>query len=1196
MNGQGGDRPGGKPAPGQGPGSAMGPVGALRELMKSTLGFSWAMSLFGVKSLSNALAPDKAVASLDAVAQATGEQLGDGLRPLFQAGDRMQRGLVDMMFGAAPGMGAAGGGAAGPPGMGATGTPQSAAPGSTVSMSSSAALAAPLAPRTPVDAGRLDRGVFVVLGEGLAAGAGDFALWDDFQRWSFPAQMACQMQTDLVQPLLQQPGIGNLPGFPPLPVVIPGLMQTTVLEPWPPPAAVGNLSVPGFRIADALKLRPQPPLVHRDDARQTAANLILGMPEMLEGAAGELPTQLQRALQRRPTLALVALGYTEAIEAVVTGDTRRLPDAARCRADYLRLLKPLREAGAAVLVMNVPDPLDTACVSSIAAAAQVVKLEPAILLKVYGLHEDDLITVRGLVEIGYQFLSQGLGPLPQGSVLSGETAGRISARIREINAELANLAREQGAFVCDLHALFRRVRAEGVGTGTGSRRLTAGFLGGLYTLNGYYPGRTGQALIANEALQLLNQVYGASFPLIDLGPVAASDPVVLYQPAEGPELTAGQLPPPPPAQPAQPAQVGTSATGGAAASPVAPKSAAVRRPVDQCPQPPLAKPLELPPGLEQILPLNKERSYFGDALRAVDCQDPRYAAMGGCGGVLFGGLALMDSHLSGQVRIRFSPPVNNVTQFELSVLDGLQGDDGILAAPQFFKLPGKQQQVTDFPGMVSTGLLDLTTGQLVEPPAATPNLNFAFANTAIFALALVNPNFPRVPISFPGQYGTAVAQFTQRADGKLDFELFGTTFLPLQQVFGAQPVRFPLPFASLAGQMPQFASIPTRGLALHPHIFLSTREGPIETPEGVPEIPTNTVREFTYIARNTSFGDDFTLTGEFLGGTGTGRSQLMGRLHVQFGEREGNTVPFYVSGMPPGGFLAPAPEPPGPISQGLSAGGFPGQLATGQLGFNEFLRFPRRSFYLDDVFLVSDPFDLAVGAVDVRTGEVLGGQLHRGFIGQNVFFALLRVEPRTPSSSFLFRGPASFQKTPRGETVYRFCGEVHIPYPEGFLFPQPNLAVGFPAGPGSSLDPFFWIQAVDGDPAPPQFAKKGSATKVLASSGDSFSYSYDIPADPGSLPASFEYENHSQNGKFRLRSLSWVHFANPLTSRAGAGDYDVVAFAGYGIWSKNGKDFPLPVTVQISTARNASFVGIQIDGGATSNVNTKPPIQKDVLP
>ena len=41
----------------------------------------------------------------------------------------------------------------------------------------------------------------------------------------------------------------------------------------------------------------------------------------------------------------------------------------------------------------------------------------------------------------------------------------------------------------------RGVKAQGLQAGP--RRLTAGYLGGFYSLNGYYPGKTGHAAIAN---------------------------------------------------------------------------------------------------------------------------------------------------------------------------------------------------------------------------------------------------------------------------------------------------------------------------------------------------------------------------------------------------------------------------------------------------------------------------------------------------------------------------------------------------------------------------------------------------------------------------------------------------------------------------------------------------------------------------
>lgn len=1157
---------------GAGEGRPGGPVAGLRDLMKATFGFSWAMSLFGVKSLGGALQPDKTAASLDTVTHATEEQLGEGLRGVFRTGDRLGRTMVDMVFGAmpgatAPGGGSAGGGAEGPAGGG--GAPGSS-PGST--------------PTAPPDRGRLDTSTFVALGEGLAAGMADFFLSEDLQRECFPAQMARQMQADFPQALLEAPGIGHVPGFQPLPVQIPGLMQTTVVQPWPPPAVVANLSIPEMRVSDARELRPRPPLVHRDDSRQTACNLIVGARELVDAAPGELRSPLEAALAQKPTLVVLELGYLEAIEAAVHGDPDRLPEPGRFRSDYRQILGPLRKEGCEVLMMNVPDPGDTAGLSTVEEAARVVKIEPRLLLNLWGLQEDDRITPRGLVEIGFQFLSRGVGPLPDGCVVSAEAAGRIARRVREINEALEELARETGAPLCDLHGLFREIRERGLAAG--SRRLTAGYLGGFYSLNGFYPGRTGHAAIANHALEVLDRTYGSRFPRIDLGRAVADDPVALYQPAEGPDFRADQMPPAPPSPPASAPASAPEAAGGGTRE-VEEKAAEARRATGTWPEarpaPGSRRRLELPPGLEQVLPLVKDRSYFGDALRAVDCRTPAEAQWGSCGGVLFGGLAMVDSHLTGQARIRFSPPQNDVTHFEVTLGDGLTGDDGILAAPQLYKLPAQQNRVQDIPGMVSSGDLDLRTGE-VNPD--TLKLNFSFLNTALLALIRVNPNFPQVPISFPGQYGSAWARFEQRPDGKLDFEISGTTFLPLGNDLGGQPVRFPLPFS---GPSLQFASIPTRGLSLHPHFHLSTREEPVETPEDLPEIPTNTVREYTLFTHNTSFGDAFTLTGPFLGGPGMGRSQLVGRLHVQFGERAGNTVPIYVSAMNPGGLLAPMA--PSPISQD-----FPGRLTPGPGGFNEFLRFPLRSFYLDDVYLLSDTFDLPVGAVDVRTGRVIGEQLHRGFIGQDVFFALLRVEPRTPKSSFFFRGPAVFQKTPSGQTVYRYLGEVHIPYPEGFLFPEPNLAMGFPAGPSSSLDPFFWMQAMDGDPAPSGAAKKGSGKSVLASNGERFSYRFEIPADPSRQAPVFEYTNQSQQGSFRLESLASVFFGNARTTRARAGEYDTVTFAGFGTWSKNGVDSRQPVAVQISTASGAAYVGIQIGGGAVSNVNTKPPDQEQVLP
>lgn len=1100
----------------------------MRDLIKSMLSFSWGMSLFGMRQMANLLG-GRGAEAFDSVTRAAAEQMEEPLAGVFHQGDRLQREMVDRLLG----------GDAGRPDPPPTQPTSPTAP-----------------PAEPVDSGRLSTARFVVLGEGLAAGMSDFGLKADLQRESFPAQMARQMQTAFPLPLIQPPGIGDLPGFPRLPVRVPAMMQSTVREGLRNEEQPFNLSVPGLRLEDAASLRAAPPIVHRGDARRTALNLILGLPALIRGE-DDLPTQLESALRLLPTLALIELGYAEALEAATGADPGRLPSASAFREQLSGMISALRGNGAEVVVMNVPDPLDTAWFSPLDAAGRVLCVTPAALAVRYGLRGGDRITIPGLVEIGNQILAGATRDLPAGCVLGEGICVEIGARIRELNGAVAEAARRHGAHVHDLHRLFRLVREQGVNVG--GRLLTADFLGGFYTLNGYYPGRTGHALIASDVLNLLNQVYGARFGFIDLGRVAGDDPVARQHMPQGPQRE--ELPPPaPPSRSSKP-------------SAPAPSSKQETWPP---PQHPPGR-LRLPPGLEQTLPLSRRASYHGDAIRIVDCADERDSRFGSCGDLFFGGFVLYDSHLNGDVHIRFSEPQGDVTRFQVTLGQGLTGDDGVLAAPQLFRWPVLQAQVTDAPGFVSSGDLNLATGEV-----SNLQVFVYFRNSALFGLARANPNFPvQQPITFPGQYGSSWARFDPRPDGKLDFTFYGSTFLPLSSVI-PDPVVWALPFSSPSMD---FAHVPARGMAMHPHLSLGTRE-PEPGGEALADLPFNTVREMTLFTRNSSFGDQFTLQAEELGGYAKGRSQLMGRLELQIGERFGDSVSIALSSLGPGGLLMDTV--PAPL-----AGIFPGRLYNGPLGHNEFLRFPLRTYFLDTVSFIDDPFDLAVGAVDLRTGNFLNEVLRRGLIGQNVFFALVRVEPRTPQSSFYFRGPARLERGERGQTVFRLKSEVHIPYPPGFLFPAPDLATGFAIGPGSALDPFLWIQAVEDEPST-KSAMQGEARHVRASTGDEFSYKYSIPADPARGHALFEYTDHAQNATFRLHTLSWAGFLHSVDSNAGKPD--TVTFAGYGTWSQDGGRTPHAVTVQIAHPPGPSYVSIQIGASQISNVNTKPANEKDALP
>ncbi len=81
----------------------------MRELMKAMLRFSWAMSLFGVSNIGNLITPQdprkpkgQAALTLDSVTYVAEQQLADGLKAIFETGDKLQSGMVDLMLGVFP--------------------------------------------------------------------------------------------------------------------------------------------------------------------------------------------------------------------------------------------------------------------------------------------------------------------------------------------------------------------------------------------------------------------------------------------------------------------------------------------------------------------------------------------------------------------------------------------------------------------------------------------------------------------------------------------------------------------------------------------------------------------------------------------------------------------------------------------------------------------------------------------------------------------------------------------------------------------------------------------------------------------------------------------------------------------------------------------------------------------------------------
>jgi hypothetical protein len=602
--------------------------------------------------------------------------------------------------------------------------------------------------------------------------------------------------------------------------------------------------------------------------------------------------------------------------------------------------------------------------------------------------------------------------------------------------------------------------------------------------------------------------------------------------------------------------------------------------------------LKLPPGLDETLPLNKTQSFFGDTLHAVDCAKDPDLPYGTCGNQLFGGLVMTDSHLNGSIRIRFYEPVNDVAHFE--VIHGtLQGDDGVLAAPQGYELPVLNPQVIDAPLFLSNGDLNLKTGGVT-------NLQYfvLLRNSAIDILLDANPKVDRPVVNFPGIRGSVWARFEQRPDGLLDFTFRGSTFLALGKDTQGDITRFPMPFCN-----PQHcANVPARGTSLHPHLYLSTKapDGPACAPN-CPDIPTNTIRILNLVTYNSSFGDDFDLKLAQLGGTATGRSHLLGRMQIQFGPQSGDTVPFILQGLVPSGLMAQPPDSP-----------FGPGFVPGLLGQNEILRFPLQTYHLTKVALVDEPFDLIHGAVNLNTGRVIGEMPYPSFFVQNLALALFaqndgRINPDAFPVKALQPLPGQpatdyglFEKGVNGQLVFRFSG-THKRSFFTYRFPSPDLVKAnsyLDLNPFATLDLFLRIQAVQTVDTP-LVRLTGGASNVTSSLGDLFSYSYSFPCAPAGESFSFQYTNFNSGpsgGTFTMKRLASVKCFNTRTSTLPPGNYDTVSFSGFGTWSKDGPDDdPRFVSGQISISPQAPYVGILVfqkpdsdDDVVLSSANTKP--------
>lgn len=113
-------------------------------------------------------------------------------------------------------------------------------------------------------------------------------------------------------------------------------------------------------------------------------------------------------------------------------------------------------------------------------------------------------------------------PIPDRYVLTTSEINNIENAIYDFNTVLKNIAETKGLAYVDVHSLFNKVKTGFIYNGV---TINASFVsGGFYSLDGLNLTPRGNALLANEFIKAINQMYQSSIPEL----VATKYPGVIF--------------------------------------------------------------------------------------------------------------------------------------------------------------------------------------------------------------------------------------------------------------------------------------------------------------------------------------------------------------------------------------------------------------------------------------------------------------------------------------------------------------------------------------------------------------------------------------------------------------------------------------------------------------------------------------------
>ena len=374
---------------------------------------------------------------------------------------------------------------------------------------------------------------YVAVGNSLTAGFQSGGLKSEWQRQSYPALLAGQMEIrDFQMPLIDTPGIGTrrIAGQATVPLFLDasGAITTRLLG--KPVAQLlsnsrlqrpyNNLGVPGATTLDFLR-------AHDSGSAQDKSNGFFNI--VLRGGLFQNSTMLRQAIKLRPDLMTLWLGNNDILGGIIDGTVIEgmtvTPVAAYSALMDAALDTLLRETTARIFIANIPSIVSIPYVTTVPTFIfNPATFQPAV----------DTSTRFLTEEAGVRYVL--LSALPEITAKNG-IPGTLGGTGQALGAKLTLTESEAATAdaLTDGYNAYLRAKAEAhpdrltlVDVNALLKRLTAGEIAGLtstfvlldsarsaFSLDGIHPNAKGQKQIANLFLQSINGTMARDYPLLE---------------------------------------------------------------------------------------------------------------------------------------------------------------------------------------------------------------------------------------------------------------------------------------------------------------------------------------------------------------------------------------------------------------------------------------------------------------------------------------------------------------------------------------------------------------------------------------------------------------------------------------------------------------------------------------------------------